>query len=651
MAIGNSAGISFGGLSSGLDTDSIIRQLVQLESIGAQRIQTQRQALANKKGAYAEFRSQLQSLQSSIASFSSPTAFETMKATSSNSDILGVTAATGAITGIREVVVKKLATAQKIASAPRASVSDPASLSGVFKINGKEVTVAATDSLSGIATKINAVKSGVTATVVNGGTGNAYLTLTSEKTGEASAMTLQDMSPRVDPAGTGAVLERLQLIASPGNPVNQLVAAQNAEYKVDGIDLESETNTATDVIPGVTLNFKSADPTKTVSIDVTQDADSVVGSVKSFMQAYNRVNNFIRQNSKFDAETFQSGILFGDSVASQAQSMLNTLVFNNVGDANAPYKNLTQLGFSLDEEGDLKMNESVLKEALAANSAAVGNVFRSNGEATSPDLKYVFSSSKSKQSSVTGYEVNITQVATKTTLTSATAQTSNSTVQEVLTFTGNGFGSSGYGLTIPVGSSQADIINLINSDSKLKDSIKASSVGGELFLESKTYGTASSFQVVSDLAASSSNSGIGTAGESKVSIGKDVAGTINGEAATGSGQFLLGNLDNTNTSGLQIQYTGSSTGLVGNIKFNTGLGQRVLQSLDSLRNSTTGLISTSSSALDTQIEDMTSRIERIQTRASERTQELKMRFAKMEDAIARSQQQGSRLASLRTQQS
>ena len=119
MAIGNSAGISFGGLSSGLDTDSIIRQLVQLESIGAQRIQSQRQALANKKGAYGEFRSQLQSLQSSIASFSSPTAFETMKATSSNTDILGVTAATGAITGIREVVVNKLATAQTIASAPR----------------------------------------------------------------------------------------------------------------------------------------------------------------------------------------------------------------------------------------------------------------------------------------------------------------------------------------------------------------------------------------------------------------------------------------------------------------------------------------------------------------------------------------------------
>jgi flagellar hook-associated protein 2 len=191
---------------------------------------------------------------------------------------------------------------------------------------------------------------------------------------------------------------------------------------------------------------------------------------------------------------------------------------------------------------------------------------------------------------------------------------------------------------------------LINSDSKLKDSIKASSVGGELFLESKTYGTASSFQVVSDLAASSSNSGIGIVGESKVSVGRDVAGTINGESATGSGQFLLGNSDNTNTSGLQIQYTGSSTGRVGNIKFNTGLGQRVLQSLDSLLNSTTGLISTSSSALDTQIEDMTSRIERIQKRAAERTQELKMRFAKMEEAIARSQQQGSRLASLRTQQ-
>lgn len=649
MSIGNSAGISFGGLSSGLDTDSIVRQLVQLESIGAQRIQTQRQALSNKKGAYSEFRSQLQSLQSSIASFASPTAFETMKATSSASDSLSVTAATGATAGIREITVKKLATAQKLASSARSSISDPASLSGVFKVNGKEVTVEASDSLSGIATKINATKSGVTATVVNGGTGNAYLTLTSDKSGVANAMTLQDMTPRVDPAGTGAVLERLRLIPTVGNPVNQLVAAQNAEYTVDGIDLQSDTNTATDVIPGVTLNFKAADPLKKINVEVSQDLDSVVSSVKSFMQAYNRVNNFIRSNSKFDAETFQSGILFGDPVASQAQNMLNSLVFNNVGDANAPYKNLTQLGFSLDEEGDLKMNEATLKEALGVNSAAVGNVFRSNGSTTSADLKYVFSSSKSKQSSSTGYEVNITQAATKTVLTAGDTQLGNTTALEVLTFTGNGFGTSGYGLTIPIGSSQSDIINLINSDSKLKEILKASTVGGALTLESNTFGSASSFQVTSDQGASVDSSGIGLPGESVRVQGLDIAGTINGESASGSGQFLLGNADNANTSGLQIQYTGTSTGLIGNVKFNTGLGQRVLQSLDTMLNSQTGLISTSSTALDTQIEDMTSRIDRIQKRAAERTQELKQKFARMEEAIARSQQQGSRLASLRTQ--
>ncbi|WP_218275347.1 hypothetical protein, partial [Pseudomonas sp. GP01-A4] len=67
------------------------------------------------------------------------------------------------------------------------------------------------------------------------------------------------------------------------------------------------------------------------------------------------------------------------------------------------------------------------------------------------------------------------------------------------------------------------------------------------------------------------NSGIGPGGEGVSVAGLDVQGTINGEPATGSGQFLPGNTGNAKTEGLQIQYTGATTGAVGSITFSQGV--------------------------------------------------------------------------------
>lgn len=115
------------------------------------------------------------------------------------------------------------------------------------------------------------------------------------------------------------------------------------------------------------------------------------------------------------------------------------------------------------------------------------------------------------------------------------AQTAASTESETLTFSGALFGSEPVNLLIAAGSTQQDIVNQINNDPRLRNRVVASVENGKLVIRAVNYGSASNFTVVSDKEASSSNSGIGTTPIN--AEGQDVAGTINGEAATGVGSF------------------------------------------------------------------------------------------------------------------
>src|SRR5205085_9120818 len=97
------------------------------------------------------------------------------------------------------------------------------------------------------------------------------------------------------------------------------------------------------------------------------------------------------------------------------------------------------------------------------------------------------------------YNIDISQIATKGSYTAEMAQTTASLATERLTFNGALFASAAYTLDLPIGSTLADTIARINTDSKLKDLVFASDNGGSLKLESKRFGTAGNFTVVSNI--------------------------------------------------------------------------------------------------------------------------------------------------------
>ncbi len=747
MALGNSAGINFSGLSSGLDTEGIITQLSALERRPILRLQQQQARLQTQKAAYEAFRSALVGLNQAVSGFNSSTAFNVMKATSSNAELVSITATGEASQGIREIGVTRLATAERLSSSAQTSATAALGFTGAFKINDVTVNVTSTDTLQTLATKINGAGAGATASLVDGGTGRAYLTLTSSKTGAENALRLEDLNvtgpisaregvlaklgletlaahntplPGVisqeyasdtqslnDLMGTSLGVEELKvngqtvivdyatdnlttlaakinavpgtdarLVPSQGrfqleingdvapviegldafgmtsttvqtnfaaqNPT-RLVDAQDAQYTLDGIALTSASNTITSVIPGATITLNSADPIKKANLAVTRDTDTVMGTVKGLMTAFNRVNSFIRDNSTFDSESYETGILFGDSVAAQVSSALNNTLFSAAQGVTGAFRNLTQIGFSLDSDGNVAVDDAALRNALETNPNAVADLLRSTGSSASSALTYVSASNKTKASPPGGYAVNITQLATQTTATGAAAQTGPLGAEEVVSFSGGQFGSNGVALVIPAGSTQEEVIAKINNDSRLKDLVSASSVDGKLVISSKRYGAASDFTVASSAAAGPNTTGIGTTGQAVKLAGVDVQGTINGEATIGSGRFLLGSVGNANTEGLQIEYTGSTLGAVGTVQVSKGLGSMMFDSLDTFINFQNGLFVNTNKSLDDQISDIESRIDRINTRASSKAVELRARFAAMEAAMARSQQQLAQL--------
>jgi len=195
MAVGSSlSGISFSGLSSGIDTAGIISRLMQLEQIPISRLQTRQAEVKQQQAVYAQFRSQLQAISSAAGALNSASAFNPVSATSSKTEVATLSATSDAQAGTYNLTVSKLAQAQKVASTAQADSTSALNKTGQFVVNGKAVQVNATDSLRTIAQKVNSSSAGVTASIIDGGNGSNYLTFTSNTTGVKKSIQMADLS-------------------------------------------------------------------------------------------------------------------------------------------------------------------------------------------------------------------------------------------------------------------------------------------------------------------------------------------------------------------------------------------------------------------------------------------------------------------------
>lgn len=372
-------GIGVGGLMSGLDTNSIITQMMQLERRPILLLQQKEAGIQSRISALGALKSGLVGLQASTTVLKSTSGYGTMQATSGNSTVLAATASSSSVAGKYQVEVASLAKAQQVRSSAFAG-SDTVVGTGTLSItvgSGTPVNITIDDSnktLAGIAGAINAADAGVTAGVIYDGS-NYYLTLASKATGAANTISLSiDDDDLVDNDAAGLS----KLYTTPASQtLTQTQAAANAALSVNGIAVERSGNTISDLIEGVTINLKQADAGNPFELVVARDNSTVTANVKDFVKQYNALTDALKSLAGYNSATKQGGILQGDSLTRQMRGQVSAFLHRQFGDSGQDIRRLSDLGLSVDKDGKLSLNEATLSSALADKREAVEAFFAS----------------------------------------------------------------------------------------------------------------------------------------------------------------------------------------------------------------------------------------------------------------------------------
>jgi flagellar hook-associated protein 2 len=630
MATSSTTGaVSTAGITTpSINVAGIVSQLILAEQQPITGLNNQISSYQSKISAIGTVQSSLASLQTASQSLNNLT-FSSYAATSSNTAALSATASTIASTGNYSVNISQLAQAQSIVAAGQASATSTigsgtsttltfnfGTISGgtlntttgtysgaSFTANGsgtKTVTIGASNNtLSGIRDAINAANIGVTASIINDGSANPYrLVLTSNTTGVANSM-------QISVSGDATISSLLSYNPAGTQNLSQTSAAQNASFSVNGVAISKPSNTVGDVISGVTLNL-AATTTSPLTLSVAPNTSAVSQAINNFVKAYNGAVQTIQNLTSYDPTTKTAGTLQGDISLSLIQSQLASLIGQNMGSNPASYNNLSQIGIGFQQDGTLAVDATKLNNALTSNYQGVAGLFIASGTASDSLVKYVSATSNTTAGT---YNVNVTQLATQGTATGSTAAglTITTGSNDALTMTIDGTSTS---VTLPAGTYTATSLStqlqtLINSSTPISNAGKSVTVtanaSGVLTVTSSSYGSSSS------VAAIGGNGATNLFGTPNLTTGLDVAGTIGSMAATGSGQLLTAN------NGLAISIQGGTTGSRGTITYAQGLSSLFSSQVTSML-STSGQLASETNQFNNNIKDIQTQINDLNTR-------------------------------------
>lgn len=375
-------GISSVGIGSGLEVETIVKQLVALESKPIAALQTKASGINTQISAFSQLKSQISNLQDQVDKLAKPATWLGNTLTSSNSAQITGTATSSAVQATYDVKVSQMAAGQTIGSGLVKSgttlgpgkltitmgqwgSTSEAGVSSDFQAKTKdgqgvsfEVNITAEDdSLAKIAAKINAAKGDVSATVLKDHTGER-LVLQSKTTGVDSAF-------KVEASGAG-----LQQFAYKGTDVGELgmsrsVKAQDTLATINGIKMASHTNVFEEVAAGVTLTVsqKMADGDAPVRITIANDTATAKTALKNLVESYNALSGALNTMTAYDKESKTAGTLQGDSTAVNLQSALRRLL-SGPGGEGGEFSSLSQMGIAFQKDGTLKIDDTKLDKAL-----------------------------------------------------------------------------------------------------------------------------------------------------------------------------------------------------------------------------------------------------------------------------------------------
>lgn len=350
------------GYGSGIDVSALVTSLAAASrDPKVARFDTRAQSIQTSISAVGQARSDLESFTTALATLAAGGALQSQPSVGDTS-VLDAKAKTGArmssFSG--EVEITQLARGQTLASGYVASASDPVGQGTLTLTVGSTpftITInSANNSLTGLATAINGANAGVTANVVTDANGSRIVM--KGPTGTPSAFTLSSSD-----AG-------LTNFTHPGS-MTLVQAAQNATISVDGLSYSRPSNTVDDIIPGVTLTLKKADPGNPVSIGTTRSGDAIKSTMADFVSVFNELKGHIDA-----AQTATRN----DSALATLERQMSQLISKTISSGSP--SNMAAIGVKTNRDGTITFDSAAFDKAYAANPDGVEALFSPTRDAT-----------------------------------------------------------------------------------------------------------------------------------------------------------------------------------------------------------------------------------------------------------------------------
>ena len=317
---------------STLDVAGIVSGLMEAENVPVNKLDARISKSSVKITALGAIKGQLSTLKSSLIDLQTPANFSKQAAKFSNSSV---------------------ATAEITATATAASYQmEVTSLAQPTIWNVSGFTSSA-DALAwyNTSTAQDELRTKADATVFQSNTGQFVLSLKSKTTGTTGAFNLDSNSVTAPVTKT------------------QYQAAQNAVFKLNGVDFNRSSNAVTDALTGVTLNLATTTALNTpITLTVSNDTVSARPKLDALVKAYNDLYALYKSQTASSMDVATRGILNSDfSVTSMMRQLVSgfMLPMTNItgGAFLADQTDLSAMGLKLLDNGNLAVDDTLLSAA------------------------------------------------------------------------------------------------------------------------------------------------------------------------------------------------------------------------------------------------------------------------------------------------
>ena len=349
---------------SGIDP-TMVDKLIEVERMPIDAVQKRKDKVVDDQKGYKELTGLVSGLGTALNSLRNRSDFVKLKLESSHPDIIEGTVDNNVVPGSYEVEVLHLARTHKLLAEAFPDKDQTPVGFGYVTIELDDGRTFDVDidpdksSLQDVASQINEEVEGAKAVVLNTkekletGEDSYRLLVISEKSGKEAKV-------YIDPDTT--YLE-----------FKEQVVGRNLEMRFEDVPVFDDDNTLEELIPGMNLKAKRAEPGTLVTLKIDYDSEKAFESIKGFVESYNKVSDFVDKQFQVDPQTSRAGPLSKDNSLKTLRRALQSATQYRV---EGKVASLADVGITTDAKtGKLNLDETKAQKALADDYMGVAKLF------------------------------------------------------------------------------------------------------------------------------------------------------------------------------------------------------------------------------------------------------------------------------------